>query len=182
MCQPARPSVIKTPVMATGITGLLAASLSFSMAPGLSPAAMRQPPPMMILPPEFSEMADPAIWETGVVTDFDFFAASVGVGFIVGFAGRVFAEVDEIDITESEVDIPKADFGWLQADMRVPLPTFKELQSACHLIGSDEEHNMYLCAEEEPNLESCTASDDFSMYYGKTVFICRGGLAPKELN
>jgi hypothetical protein len=68
-------------------------------------------------------------------------------------------------------------FGWLHADLRVPLPPIDELRHACHLIGEHESHQMFLCGTSKPaegNIDSCEASHDFTKYYGETIYLCRG--------
>ena len=67
-------------------------------------------------------------------------------------------------------------FGWLQADMRMPLPSWEELQQACHLVGDHNGHFMYLCAspQQDSTLETCEISEDFTQYYKNTVYVCAG--------
>ena len=45
-----------------------------------------------------------------------------------------------VNVPEDGGVVPKSavtlkNFGWLHADLRMPLPTLKELEGACHLIG-----------------------------------------------
>jgi len=80
-------------------------------------------------------------------------------------------------------DVPKkrSSFGWLQADMRVPLPKYEDLQLACHLVGVDGKNQMYLCsAQSKSSFSSCDISDDFTQYYGHTVYVCTGGNDPRS--
>jgi len=68
-------------------------------------------------------------------------------------------------------------FGWLHADMRVPLPSLEELRQACHFIGEHENRQVYLCTTEQPDaegLDSCELSDDFTKHYGTNIYLCRG--------
>jgi len=60
-------------------------------------------------------------------------------------------------------------FGWLQADLRMPLPSWEELETACHRIGTQEGQNVYLCAHESPG---CQVSADFTEHYSHPVYIC----------
>ena len=62
-------------------------------------------------------------------------------------------------------------FGWLKADLRMPLPDLAELQGACHRIGTMHEngHTLYLCADKSPG---CQQSRDFSDHYKQPVYIC----------
>jgi hypothetical protein len=78
---------------------------------------------------------------------------------------------------EDKNDESRAEFGWLQADMRVPLPELTDLRESCHLIGQHDGHHMYLCGSRQPDdsaLSKCAVSADFSKYYGAQVFICQG--------
>ena len=69
---------------------------------------------------------------------------------------------------------PGATFGWLQADMRVPLPPLAELADACHLIGTDKGEPVFLCATaQRDGFGGCARSDDFSTFYGQSVYVCR---------
>ena len=61
-------------------------------------------------------------------------------------------------------------FGWLQADMRVPLPSFAELEDACHRIGNQDGREVYLCAT-APSAR-CQENAVFSEYYKQPVYIC----------
>ena len=61
-------------------------------------------------------------------------------------------------------------FGWLQADMRVPLPSFAELENACHRIGNQDGREVYLCAT-APSVR-CQENAVFSEYYKQPVYIC----------
>lgn len=74
----------------------------------------------------------------------------------------------------------KIEFGWLHADLRVPLPPYEDLKNSCHLIGAGvgdhEGYQMYLCASKAPsdsNLSSCELSQDFTKHYGNPVYLCR---------
>ena len=62
-----------------------------------------------------------------------------------------------------------SNFGWLQADLRMPLPSWEELETACHRIGTQEGQNVYLCAHESPG---CQVSTDFTEHYCHPVYIC----------
>ena len=75
----------------------------------------------------------------------------------------------------------KIEFGWLHADLRVPLPSYEDLKTSCHLIGEGvgdhEGFMMYLCASDSPNdpVIHCERSNDFSKHYEQDVYLCRGG-------
>lgn len=86
-----------------------------------------------------------------------------------------------VEIEEEEPD-ERLDrgFGWLQADMRVPLPSLAGLREACHLVGNHNGRHMFLCASaEQDGLDGCVISADFSTHYGDTVYVCAGGSAER---
>lgn len=61
--------------------------------------------------------------------------------------------------------------GWLTCDMRVPLPAYADLETACHLLNTVNGARWWLCASESyPN---CLPSKDFSDYYKRPVFVCQ---------
>ena len=71
-------------------------------------------------------------------------------------------------------------FGWLQADLRMPLPSWEELQAACHLVGQHKGKYMYLCAESgQDGYSGCAISRDFSDYFKHEVYVCEGGDAER---
>ena len=61
--------------------------------------------------------------------------------------------------------------GWLTCDMRVPLPAYKDLETGCHLLNTINGARWWLCAAQEDKSE-CVKSQDFSEYYGRTVYVC----------
>ena len=64
-------------------------------------------------------------------------------------------------------------FGWLQADMRVPLPSLADLEVACHRVGTSMGRDVYLCAEpSNAPRASCAVSAQFSEHYDRDVYIC----------
>ena len=68
--------------------------------------------------------------------------------------------------------VPEASFGWLQADLRRPLPELEQLSE--HPIGIVGGRPVFLCSEEHalkyPKVEW---SKDFSDHYGVPVYVCR---------
>ena len=103
-----------------------------------------------------------------------FVAVSAGVFFLTNMV-----EVEEDDGASRTPNPSKPakatdGFGWLQADMRMPLPPWEELQQACHLVGDHHGHFMYLCANPQQEYETCELSDDFSKYYKHDVYVCAG--------
>lgn len=103
------------------------------------------------------------------------------VFFFIGFNFMAPALGEDGDLfpgsTEEEEKPSRTSFGWLHADMRMPLPSLAMLQEACHPIGEHEGRQMYLCASAQPEggIGSCERSADFSEYYGDTVYLCKGG-------
>ena len=50
---------------------------------------------------------------------------------------------------KAAADSPReTEFGWLHADLRMPLPSYEELNEACHLIGMRDGRRRYLCVAE----------------------------------
>lgn len=76
-------------------------------------------------------------------------------------------------LREKRADAAVAGFGWLQADMSVPLPSLAELSDSCHRIGAKEGSTFYLCGQPNNDFSSCAPSEDFSEYYGERVYVCR---------
>ena len=62
------------------------------------------------------------------------------------------------------------DFKYLQADLRLPLPSLAELQDACHRIGTARGRTMYLCTT-APS-PGCQVNTEFSEYYKQNVWLC----------
>ena len=58
--------------------------------------------------------------------------------------------------------------------MRMPLPSWDELQNACHLLGDHNGRYMYLCSSPQADYDGCDHSEDFSGYYKKPVYVCAG--------
>ena len=80
-------------------------------------------------------------------------------------------------LIDKDEDKARTEFGWLHADLRVPLPPIELLKTSCHLIGEHEGRQMYLCASEKPEgikVVSCYRSSDFSKYYDQDVYLCTG--------
>ena len=68
---------------------------------------------------------------------------------------------------------PTTKFGWVQADLRGPLPPLDELD--CLRVGTSREtgHTLHLCrAAEAVGFASIERSVDFSEHYGEPVYIC----------
>ena len=68
---------------------------------------------------------------------------------------------------------PTTKFGWVQADLRGPLPPLDELD--CLRVGASREtgHTLHLCrAAEAVGFASIERSIDFSEHYGESVYIC----------
>jgi len=88
---------------------------------------------------------------------------------------------DTIASEKKPVQPKKSNFGWLNADMRVPPPKYEQLSDACHLIGADGRNQLFLCsAQSKDGFISCEISDDFTKFYGRDVFVCIGGKDPRS--
>jgi len=76
------------------------------------------------------------------------------------------------DIAAYLADAPQSTFGWLQADLRTPLPPLEELQ--VHPIGLRDGKQVFLCtAAEAIKYRAVEVSRDFSEHYGQSVYICQ---------
>mmetsp|Transcript_8430 Transcript_8430/g.19853 ORF Transcript_8430/g.19853 Transcript_8430/m.19853 type:complete len:159 (-) Transcript_8430:269-745(-) len=73
------------------------------------------------------------------------------------------------------------DFGWLQADQRMPLPRAEELHLGRRSpIGKIDQRQVYLSAHNEDLhetgegdiVEGCVVSADFSEHYGTDMYVC----------
>ena len=103
----------------------------------------------------------------------------IALNVALSFFGRVEVDIegaedgdDRLELADSRKD---TSFGWLHADMRMPLPPYKDLEGACHLVGSHRGKYMWLCATAGgEGYTSCNESRDFTEYYGKTVWVCEG--------
>jgi hypothetical protein len=104
--------------------------------------------------------------------------ASVALAFIMTFVVALFTGDAETEIASTKTNT----FGWLQADLRMPLPPWEELKEACHLVGKHDGHYMFLCADasQDDGLTKCEVSSDFSLHYGRQVYVCIGGKAEER--
>lgn len=112
-------------------------------------------------------------------------AASVLALCVAAFVGStMLSATTETEAEDQPGHREAQSFGWLQADLRMPLPSFAELQDACHLVGSWKGHNMFLCssAQQMGSTTSCKQSADFTEYYGQPVFVCEGPPAGMEIH
>lgn len=80
-------------------------------------------------------------------------------------------------ITERQQHAADKD-GWQWLAVK-SLPTFEELQEACHMVAEGLDSNLFLCAKPMDPLEGfeCTKDKDYSEYYGQPVYLCPGGWA-----
>lgn len=130
-------------------------------------------------------MVEPSFFDPGLFTsasdtvDFGTFGRAGTFGLITYSALRLVDSPSRM-ITRrraelmSRTDEIAQEFGWINADMSVPLPSLGELKDACHRIGVKDGSTFYLCGQ--PSQEySCAQSPDFSEYYGETVYVCRHG-------
>lgn len=152
-----------------------------------SPLALRAAPVAMAAPPElnwadygveghhpFSTDPSAALSVTGHLLD------GLALYLVFAFAWHVLrpklARMAK-PARPADAALDEATFGWLQADMRVPLPPLAELKSACHLLGVEKGRQVFLCAEPENFGGGCARSGDFSEYYGEPVYVCRPAMS-----
>tara|TARA_B100000780_G_scaffold226953_1_gene166183 strand:- start:250 stop:696 length:447 start_codon:yes stop_codon:yes gene_type:complete len=64
-------------------------------------------------------------------------------------------------------------FGWLNADMSVPLPTLQALEDSCVRVGKLRGSTFYLCKQKSEGFQACELSVDFTQHYGENVYVCR---------
>ena len=159
---------------------LVASSLAFAPSPlpalGLrAPLARAVVGPLMMVDP----LLDPSIFDSAsgaIDSAFDFGTfGRAGICGLVVYSALTLLDPPSKAYEEKvakRADAAVAGFGWLQADMSVPLPSFAELADSCHRIGVKEGATFYLCGQPSENF-SCALSDDFSEYYGERVYVCR---------
>ena len=165
---------------ALSVLCLSAAAFSPSLPslPSLHRPAVTRASVSVVLPPEFNTMTAEMFSDGASAADV---AATAGdgspmadilitlavcavaaklVGGGLGDVGDV-APADQADPKKSRMD----KFGWIHADLRVPLPELASLRTACHLIGQHNGHDMYLCGNPQPQgstLSLCELSEDVS--------------------
>ena len=82
---------------------------------------------------------------------------------------RFEASPEESELRPLAARVPTSTFGWLQADMRLPLPPLDEL-NAPHPIGARAGQSLFLCREELAlQFAEIERSADFSRHYGEDV-------------
>merc|ERR1712216_782495 len=120
--------------------------------------------------------ADPfyaGLEEAGTSDSLSPFAAMGCIAFAAYVIVKSFSEVyDELEAEENAPTKKTVQPGWLTCDMRVPLPPYNELLSACHLLNTIDGERWWLCAEPD-SYPQCTKSPDFSEYYQQSVFVCK---------
>jgi len=107
-----------------------------------------------------------------------FIAFNFATGFLKGATSALTEGDQENTLVDETLDTKRSakDFGWIHADLRMPLPSLAELQDGCYRIGEQNDHYMYICANMgQQGLEGCEESADFSRHFGQTVYVCRGG-------
>jgi hypothetical protein len=88
--------------------------------------------------------------------------AVVAFNFAQGFIKGAHAALEDED---SDANAPRPEakkFGWLQADMRMPLPSWEELQTSCYRVGEHQGHTMYACCAIPKHVTSTCASSSRS--------------------
>ena len=66
----------------------------------------------------------------------------VAFNFAQGFIKGAHAALEEEGSKDEEPRPEAKSFGWLQADLRMPLPSWDELQESCYRIGEHQGHTM----------------------------------------
>ena len=155
---------------------LLAISIVVGFAPfPLSLHRPRAPPVTMIADPLF----DPNLFDSAssAAVDFGVFGRCGAVGLltystlmVVDPPSKRWAK-RQAEL-RTQPDKAAANFGYLNADLSVPLPTMEELKDSCHRIGVKAGSTFYLCAQPSEKY-ACAQSESFSEYYGEHVYVCR---------
>ena len=78
-----------------------------------------------------------------------------------------------VAVQNQQPDEASQRFGWLNADMSVPLPTLQALEQSCVRVGQLRGSTFYLCKEKSAGFQACELSPDFTRHYGESVYICR---------
>jgi len=89
------------------------------------------------------------------------------------FAAKIIKRRMEPGVQEANrlAAAPTTKFGWVQADLRGPLPPLEDLDRL--RVGSSRGHTLHLCRGSEAiGYASIERSLDFSEHYGEPVFIC----------
>jgi len=76
---------------------------------------------------------------------------------------------------------PPTNFGWVQADLRGPLPPLEELVAL--RVGLDQRSGatLHLCRQDQAiHFHTIERSLDFTEHYGEPVFICSGSVDSSE--
>jgi hypothetical protein len=146
-------------------------------------ASGRATPTHALLPPEFGSLpveafVDPASQALGGGGEMSPVADIVTSLIVLAIAFKMIGGgLEEEPAAEEEDESSRTGFGWLQADLRVPLPTLSDLRDSCHLIGQHDGYHMYLCGQRQPDdakMTNCAISQDFTTYYGTQVYVCQG--------
>lgn len=114
-------------------------------------AAAHGPSPIMRAPPVEEFLPDASVLDpyaaAGAGGDIDILLNAAIFLIALAITSRLVSSSldDEIgDSTPSNEGV--SGFTWLHADMRMPLPSWDELQTACHMVGTHNGRYMYLCA------------------------------------
>uniref|UniRef100_A0A7S2CM44 Store-operated calcium entry-associated regulatory factor n=1 Tax=Haptolina brevifila TaxID=156173 RepID=A0A7S2CM44_9EUKA len=141
-----------------------------------APCMGRVSPAQALLPPEAFSVPTEAFLDPQATAAGDFAVADILTSVMLcAIAFKMIGGGSDTAGGESEDRV--SEFGWLHADMRIPLPTLADLRLSCHLIGQHDGHHMYLCSSRQPSdsmLGNCELSEDFTAYYGAEVFVCQG--------
>ena len=145
--------------------------------------SMMHPPVKMIVDPS---LIDAGLFDPGLFAESSRGAVDFGTFGRAGMFGlMVYGILSVADSPSKKLaklraeqrmqpDVAAQQFGYLNADLSVPLPPLKELSDSCHRIGAKEGSTFYLCGQPSQQF-SCALSESFSEYYGESVYVCRQG-------
>jgi len=138
------------------------------------------------LPPEFAEFARPH--DVQHKWTFSRYLVTCAAAYTVGFGGSSLFHMVRAKLRPDEEAIPVnanllrakltcapvSKFGWLQRDVRLPLPkSYAELYEAP--IGARDGKTVFLCTADAAlkyEAHEVELSKEFTEHYGESVFIC----------
>jgi len=158
-----------------------------------SQPAMRSTPPIAMLsgidaatllaavPDGFADVSAGAAAES---SSFEVAASLMGLCIAAFIGSTILSGATDTEAEEQPGHKEAQAFGWLQADLRMPLPSFAELKDACHLVGSWKGNAMFLCSSPQQMgaTTHCEQSADFTEYYGQPVYVCEGSAMSMEIH
>ena len=101
----------------------------------------RVSPAQALLPPEAFSVPTEAFLDPQATAAGDFAVADILTSVMLcAIAFKMIGGGSDTAGGESEDRV--SEFGWLHADMRIPLPTLADLRLSCHLIGQHDGHRI----------------------------------------